>query len=117
MHRGTQPQPAPMSHDAGDAQNLCAVGLDRPVADRALIELSLTGPALPPVVRAHDAAIERLGEPIVTPAPIDWKQLAMLRQQLGSLELRDAQARGQGDSFDTILNCKKPALICVSYSN
>ena len=71
MHRSAQAQPVSCRPDAGNAQDLRPSCLHRPVLQGATIELGDAGPAPPVQHRPHLAAVERGGQPIVGPSPVD----------------------------------------------
>ena len=87
--------PCRCRQDAGNAQNVGAGRLNRPIANRSLVEFGDAGAAGPAESRAHDAGLQRVLHPIVRPCPVLRELLVVLVEHLVRFECRDAEPAGQ----------------------
>jgi hypothetical protein len=92
MDRRQQLDAVPVTKNAGDAQNLGASALHRPIPDRTLVEFGDSSQALPAKDGPHHASIECRGKPprielyqrafkriIARIAPGDWEAIGRAR--------------------------------------
>ena len=114
MNRRQQAEAVARCPDHYDPENIGAGALDNEILDASTVEFGDAGTALPAERRPHHAGIKRVRQPIVSPAPIDGEQLAVLCDHLMGSNAGNAEARGQGLRADAVLNGQQASFVAIS---